>query len=316
MPKHYAVGAARASRREPGRLYDGYGVALYGYCWTLLADEEAAATSLACALGVASVPEERPDLPDRRLSTLLFRLARDECLRRGPSARGCYAGRRWSAPLPALMVNALGELTPGERDVLELSVRHRFHGDQLAVVLDVPPASADELAVWARRRFAQAFGTVVLASSGSLAVPHELADDPPPLPVLLGMLVPPPPPAGLRSAVTALAGDPTRRPPPVVHPGRAAVPRPRRPDPAEVPPRAPGRSTSLPPGVRPVTPARPELSEGRVAWARSRHPVTEAGTAEPVAGTTRHAALRWTGRLAAIAVLTAGVVLASGGPLW
>ena len=89
------------------------------------------------------------------------------------------------------MAAALAGLNPGDREVVELNLRHDLAGRDLADVLGVSPGQANALASRARSQFAS-----------SLGARRDL--DPA---MLLSMLPAAPPPAGLRGHLLDLTGD-------------------------------------------------------------------------------------------------------------
>jgi len=105
-----------------------------------------------------------------------------------PADVGAEAER---AELRALVAAALAGLGPGDREVLELNLRHGLAGRDLAAVLGVSPGQANALASRARSQFER-----------SLGARPDLGPA-----ILLGMLPAALPPAGLRSHLLSLAGD-------------------------------------------------------------------------------------------------------------
>jgi hypothetical protein len=78
------------------------------------------------------------------------------------------------AELRALVRAALGGLNPGEREIIELSLRHELDGADLADALGVPRNQAHALASRARSQFETSLGVLLVARSGPEHCP-ELA---------------------------------------------------------------------------------------------------------------------------------------------
>ena len=85
----------------------------------------------------------------------------------GPSADADESSER--AELRRLVWAALDGLNPGEREVIELGLRHDLHGADLAAVLGVPRNQAHALASRARGQLEKALGTLLVARTGRRA---------------------------------------------------------------------------------------------------------------------------------------------------
>jgi RNA polymerase sigma factor (sigma-70 family) len=162
--------------RDTGRhvfahLYESYAASLFDYCNGLLRDTLAAAdvvqdSLVAADAQISSLPE-----PDRlRLS--LYSVARRQCLSRLPGARSKLSGRAETTTLEELgaavpdfevagtagetllvLRAALDRLSDRDREVLNLTFRHRLDGADLATVVGVSPRRAQALLSEASIRF-------------------------------------------------------------------------------------------------------------------------------------------------------------------
>ena len=167
--------------------YDTYAESLYGYCRTTLHEPEDAADAVADTFVIAAA--RLGGLRDpRKLRPWLYAVARNQCHRRPPAAEddldeaGGPAGLD-SAPadpgdsaeraeLRRLVRAALDGLNPGEREVIELGLRHDLNGADLAAVLGVPRKRAHKLASGARRRLEKALGALLVARTGRRGCPQ------------------------------------------------------------------------------------------------------------------------------------------------
>src|SRR6266704_20591 len=162
--------------------YDEYAESLYGYCRWMLAEPEDAADAVENTFVIAAGRLDRLRDP-RKLRPWLFAVARNEChsqLRASEvglgedtslpdppaDAAADVRGRAERAELTRLVRNALDELSPGEREVIELDLRHDLQGADLAAVLGVPRHQAQALASHARGELEAALGPLFVARSG------------------------------------------------------------------------------------------------------------------------------------------------------
>src|SRR6266567_3913736 len=162
--------------------YDEYAESLYGYCRWMLAEPEDAADAVENTFVIAAGRLDRLRDP-RKLRPWLFAVARNEChsqLRASEvglgedtslpdppaDAAADVLGRAERAELTRLVRNALDELSPGEREVIELDLRHDLQGADLAAVLGVPRNQAQALASHARGELEAALGPLFVARSG------------------------------------------------------------------------------------------------------------------------------------------------------
>jgi RNA polymerase sigma factor (sigma-70 family) len=177
---------------EPAGLtaaYDRYASALHAYCWSLLAEPIDAADAVQDTFIIAA--EKAGGLRDRELlRPWLYALARNECFRRlraqGMSAPLEAAGDvAVDLPEPgsglereelrALVVAALAGLSPGDREVIELNLRHVLDGADLADVLGVSRSQTNALVSRARAQFEGSLGALLTARLGRRSCP-ELGD--------------------------------------------------------------------------------------------------------------------------------------------
>jgi RNA polymerase sigma factor (sigma-70 family) len=176
---------------QPGGLaagYDRYAQALHAYCCSMLGEPSDAADAVQDTFIIAAAKLGGLRDPDR-LRPWLYAVARNECHRR-------LRGRAAAAPLDeagempddapevgvsaeqaelrGLVRAALGGLNPGEREIIELNLRHELDGAGLAAALGVPRNQAHALASRARTQFETSLGALLVARTGQEACP-ELA---------------------------------------------------------------------------------------------------------------------------------------------
>ena len=162
--------------------YGEYAESLYGYCRWMLAEPEDAADAVENTFVIAAGRLDRLRDP-RKLRPWLFAVARNEChsqLRASEvglgedtglpdppaDAAADVRGRAERAELTRLVRDALDELSPGEREVIELDLRHDLQGADLAAVLGVPRNQAHTLASHARGELEAALGPLFVARTG------------------------------------------------------------------------------------------------------------------------------------------------------
>ena len=162
--------------------YDEYAESLYGYCRWMLAEPEDAADAVENTFVIAAGRLDRLRDP-RKLRPWLFAVARNEChsqLRASEvglgedtippdppaDAAADVRGRAERAELTRLVRNALDELSPAEREVVELDLRHDLQGADLAAVLGVPRNQAHALASHARGELEADLGPLFVARTG------------------------------------------------------------------------------------------------------------------------------------------------------
>src|SRR5215472_5101403 len=160
--------------------YDSYAAALHAYCRSLLAEPADAADAVQDTFVIAAAKLGGLRDPDR-LRPWLYAVARNECYRRlrGHARMAALdeagdvtdtaadassgAGR---TELRELVAAALAGLNPGDRDVIELNLRHEVEGPDLADALGVPLNQAHALASRARGQLERSLGALLVARTG------------------------------------------------------------------------------------------------------------------------------------------------------
>jgi RNA polymerase sigma factor (sigma-70 family) len=160
--------------------YDRYAAPLYAFCSSLLTEPAAAADAVQDTFVIAAARLAALRDPDC-LQPWLYAVARSQCRRRlaarggsavqdgpdeltgEPAGSGIDLER---AELPEVVGSVIAALGPGEREVIELSLRQGFSSDDLASVLGVSSVQADALAARACGQFEQALAAVLVARSG------------------------------------------------------------------------------------------------------------------------------------------------------
>jgi RNA polymerase sigma factor (sigma-70 family) len=181
--------AASLAARDPAGLaaaYDRHAAGLYGYCRSLLGEPADAADAAQDTFIIAAAQLARLRNP-ARLRSWLYAIARNECqsrLRAGAWPPRADPASELAAPVAVagtadsgqgelryLVADALGRLSPGEREVAELSRRHGLDHADLAGVLGVPVRQAQALAVKAGAELDRSLGTLLVAGTGWGACP-------------------------------------------------------------------------------------------------------------------------------------------------
>jgi RNA polymerase sigma factor (sigma-70 family) len=160
--------------------YDSYAAVLHAYCRSLLAEPADAADAVQDTFVIAAAKAGDLRDPDR-LRPWLYAVARNECHRllRGRARLASLdeagdvsdtsldpssdAGR---AELRELVTAALAGLNPGDREVIELNLRHEVEGPDLADALGVPLNQAHALASRARGQLERSLGALLVARTG------------------------------------------------------------------------------------------------------------------------------------------------------
>ncbi|HTA01687.1 MAG TPA: sigma-70 family RNA polymerase sigma factor [Streptosporangiaceae bacterium] len=160
--------------------YDRYAAALHGYCQSLLAEPADSADAVQDTFVIAAAKLGDLRDPDR-LRPWLYAVARNECHRRlrgrariasleeagevtDPAQTEPRAADQ--AALKELVTSAVAGLNPGDREVIELSLRHDLNGADLADALGVPVNQAHALASRARAQLERSLGALLVARSG------------------------------------------------------------------------------------------------------------------------------------------------------
>ncbi len=169
--------------------YDQYGGRLFGYCASLLQDPDLAADALHDTLLVAAQRIDQLRDPER-LRAWLYAIARNECLRhlrlrrRSVSLEAAAAVSDESVDLDAgprqrelraLVQDAAAGLSPRDREVLELALRHDLDQAELSATLGVSQSHARALLSRARDQLERAVGAVLVARAGRKECPQLAA---------------------------------------------------------------------------------------------------------------------------------------------
>ena len=163
--------------------YDRYAESVYGYCHWMLNETADAADAVQDTFVIAA--GKLGGLRDpRKLRPWLYAVARNECHRRlrptevglDEAADVADLDRRVGdesdrAELRSWVRSALSGLAPGEREILELDLRHDLHGADLAAVLGVSRNQAHALGARARGQLEKALGALLLARTGRRSLP-------------------------------------------------------------------------------------------------------------------------------------------------
>src|SRR5215467_3761633 len=160
--------------------YDRYAPALYAYCCGLLGEPADAADAVQDTFIIAA--GRLGGLRDpARLRPWLYAVARNECRRRlrsrASAAPLAEAGELTDesvdvgadaekAELRALVAAALAGLNAGDREIIELNLRHDLVGRDLADALGVSLNQAHALASRARSQLETSLGALLVARSG------------------------------------------------------------------------------------------------------------------------------------------------------
>jgi RNA polymerase sigma factor (sigma-70 family) len=160
--------------------YDSYAAGLFGYCRSLLGEPADAADAVQDTFVIAAVKLSGLRNP-ARFRSWLYAVARNECHGRlraqarqaNPDQAGemtddvdNVVGFAQRDELRRLMTDAIAGLNPGDREVIELNLRHDLGGADLAGVLGVPAAQAHALASRARAQLERALGALLVARTG------------------------------------------------------------------------------------------------------------------------------------------------------
>jgi len=173
--------------------FDRYAAGLFGYCQLLLTEPADAADAVQDTFVIAAAKAGALRDPDR-LRPWLYAVARNECRRRlravreapldgaalaeaaevnvDPADLGAHLEQ---AELRELVQAALHGLSPGEREIIELSLGHELAGADLADALGVPRNQAHVMASRARAHVEAALGVLLVARSGPEACPRLAA---------------------------------------------------------------------------------------------------------------------------------------------
>ncbi|MYT33518.1 MULTISPECIES: hypothetical protein [unclassified Streptomyces] len=151
--RHRTQTDGRAGRPEHQDRYEPHLDGLFTYCLSVLCEHDAAAVVLGETLALAARQHGRRPGDPALFRPWLYALARWACLRRlaeqaAPDAVGPPDADRTPARQHELAVLAWPEAagtTPEQREVLELSVRHRLAPEEIAAVTGADPAATRTL---------------------------------------------------------------------------------------------------------------------------------------------------------------------------
>ena len=168
---------------EPDGLataYDRYADSLYTYCRSILPDPADAADAVHDTFVIAASRAEGLRDPER-LRAWLYAIARNECLRqlrdskrtsaldeaRAVTDEGADVDEDAErAELRELVQEATAGLTPGDREVIELHLRHDMEAAGVAGVLGVSRNHAHTLLSRARDQLAACVGVLLVGRTG------------------------------------------------------------------------------------------------------------------------------------------------------
>ena len=169
--------------REPEGLataYDRYAAALYTYCRSIVGDPADAADAVQDTFILAAARIETLRDPDK-LRSWLYAIARNECLRLLRDRKHTQAtdevpevtdsGVDLSADAERaekvlLVQQALDGLNPGEREVIELQLRHDLEPTQMAEVLGVSRNHVHSLLSRARQQLEACLAVLLVGRTG------------------------------------------------------------------------------------------------------------------------------------------------------
>ena len=162
-----------------GAAYDHYAPGIYAYCRSLLSEPAEAADAVHDTFVIAAVRLGGLRTPSR-LRPWLYAVARNECRRQLASREAAtldqgsgnpgddttdFGAALDEAELRELVQSALAGLSPDDREIVELSMRHAFYGADLADALGVPRNQARALAARGRAHLESALGTLLVTRS-------------------------------------------------------------------------------------------------------------------------------------------------------
>jgi RNA polymerase sigma factor (sigma-70 family) len=172
--------------------YDRYAPGIYAYCHSLLGEPAAVSDAVRDTFIVAAAELGGLDDPGR-LRPWLYAVARNECRYRlrthalpatpGEAGEASKAGDASDdtvgdpddadvAELRAAVGAALAGLGPANREIIELNLRHRLEGPDLAVILGVSEHQAEAMASRAQSIFEAWVGALLVARTGRESCPQ------------------------------------------------------------------------------------------------------------------------------------------------
>ncbi|MEV0387823.1 sigma factor [Nonomuraea sp. NPDC050643] len=165
----------RADADAPARLYDSYGERLHDYAFSLAGSADIAADAVHDALVTAQGRADRLKVPGR-LRAWLYALTRFQVRARlahrtGTPAEGLPMPESGGSELADQVYATLGELSGGEREILELSLRHGLTASEAGAVLGLTSRQTAARLGRAREHLEVAAAAVVLARTGRAHCP-------------------------------------------------------------------------------------------------------------------------------------------------
>jgi RNA polymerase sigma factor (sigma-70 family) len=159
--------------------YDKYAAALYTYCRTMLRESADAADAVQDTFVIASTKLGQLRDPSK-FRTWLYSVARNECYRRlrGKEAPGldevpevtdesaAVGAKAERVELQQLVHDALIGMNVGDREVIELMIRHDFEGTELSEALGVSRNQAHAMLSRARNQLKTSLGALLVARTG------------------------------------------------------------------------------------------------------------------------------------------------------
>ena len=159
--------------------YDRYAAALYTYCRTMLRESADASDVVQDTFVIASARLSQLRDPSK-LRTWLYAVARNECYRRlrGKEAPGldevpevtdeseAVGAKAERVQLQQLVHDALIGMNIGDREVIELMIRHDFEGPELGDALGVSRNHAHAMLSRARIQLKTSLGALLVARTG------------------------------------------------------------------------------------------------------------------------------------------------------
>ncbi|MEV2265484.1 sigma-70 family RNA polymerase sigma factor [Nonomuraea africana] len=162
-----------ADTDAPARLYDAYAERLHDYACSLTGDRDSAADAVHDALVTAQGRTDQLK-ESARLRAWLYALTRFQSVAKTPRTPGTpppVLDDPEDPELAELVHEALGELSKGEREVLELSLRHGLTPSEVGAVLGLTSRQAATRLGRARDHLENAAAAVVLARTGRAHCP-------------------------------------------------------------------------------------------------------------------------------------------------
>lgn len=160
-------------------VYDRYSSALATFAYSMLRSRERADDALHDAFVVATGRIGQLRDPSR-LRPWLYAIVRSECLRGLRGSKRESALEEWHDPgtddaagddlhraeIASLVREAMGGLSPKDKEIVELSLRHDLDNSEIAAVLGVKASHVTALTSRARKSLEQSLGTLLVARAG------------------------------------------------------------------------------------------------------------------------------------------------------